>query len=256
MTEITPRDMMEMQADNYNLKAFESLPTLLAMIDTSALTPAQRSAYSILKQWNYEYDINSLGASYYDAWWKTLFGMIWDEIKSSTVPLEYPSDYNTIRLIKEKPELSFFDIIDTPEKETARETVQLAFKKSVETIESWKSEKGKEPRWADYKDTFIGHLLQGIPALSYHVEHGGTGDAINAASRTHGPSWRMIVSLEKTKVKAWGVYPGGQSGNPGSPYYNNMLTLWATGNYVSFQFESDPGKMKNIFTSLTLTPAK
>lgn len=256
MTEITPRDMMEMQADNYNLKAFESLPVMLAMIDSTALNPAQQNAYSQLKQWNYEYGINSLGASYYDAWWKAIFSLVWDEIKSSTVPLDYPSDYNTIRLIKEKPDLSFFDVIETPQKETAREVVQLAFQKSVETIETWRSEKGKEPRWADYKDTFIGHLLQGIPALSYHVEHGGTGDAINAASRTHGPSWRMIVSLEKTKVKAWGVYPGGQSGNPGSPYYNNMLNLWAKGNYISFQFESDPGKMKNVFTSLTLTPAK
>lgn len=256
MTEITPRDMMEMQADNYNLKAFESLPIMLVMIDSTVLNPAQQNAYSLLKQWNYEYEINSLGASYYDAWWKTIFSLVWDEIKNSTVPLDYPSDYNTIRLIKEKPDLSFFDVIETPEKETAREVVQLAFKKSVETIETWRSEKGKEPRWADYKDTFIGHLLQGIPALSYHVEHGGTGDAINAASRTHGPSWRMIVSLEKTKVKAWGVYPGGQSGNPGSPYYNNMLNLWAKNNYISFQFESDPGKMKNVFTSLTLTPAK
>jgi penicillin amidase len=64
----------------------------------------------------------------------------------------------------------------------------------------------------------------------------------------------MVVSLEKTKLKAWGVYPGGQSGNPGSYYYNNMTQYWATGNYIPFQFESDAGKMKNIVTSLTLTP--
>jgi penicillin amidase len=226
------------------------------MIDSVALNPSERNAFNILRQWNHENDIHSLGAPYYDAWWKAVFSLLWDEIKSSKVALDYPSDYTTIRLIKEKPELSFFDVLETPEKETAREVVQRAFKKSVELMNAWKNEKGKEPQWADYKDTFIGHLLQGIPALSYHVVHGGTGDAINAASRTHGPSWRMIVSLEKTKVKAWGVYPGGQSGNPGSPYYNNMLNLWATGNYVSLQFESDPTKMKNIFTSLTLTPAK
>jgi penicillin amidase len=256
MTEITPRDMMEMQFDTYNLKAYESLPLMLSMIDTASLNPEQQKAFAILRQWNYENDINSLGASYFDAWWKSLFSLVWDEIKNSSVALEYPTDYNTIKLIKEKPDLSFFDIVETPEKETAREVVQLAFAKGVDKIESWKIEKGKEPRWADYKDTFIGHLLQGIPALSYHVEHGGTGDAINASTRTSGPSWRMIVSLEKTKVKAWGVYPGGQSGNPGSPYYNNMLNLWAKGNYIQFQFETDPGKMKDVFSSLTLTPAK
>jgi penicillin amidase len=256
MTEITPRDMLERQFDTYNLKAFESRPLMLSMIDTASLNPEQQKAFTIVKQWNYENDINSLGASYFDAWWKSLFSLVWDEIKNSKVALEYPTENNTIRLIKEKPDLTFFDIVETPQRETAREVVQLAFAKGIDRIESWKIEKGKEPRWADYKDTFIGHLLQGIPALSYHVEHGGTGDAINASTRTSGPSWRMIVSLEKTKLKAWGVYPGGQSGNPGSPYYNNMLNLWAKGNYIQFQFESDPGKMKDVFSSLTLTPAK
>jgi penicillin amidase len=256
MTEITPRDMMEMQFDTYNLKAFEILPLMLSMLDTASLTPAQQQAFTFLKEWHYENDINSLGASYFDAWWKSLFPLIWDEIKTSAVALEYPTDNNTIKLLKEKPELSFYDIVETSHKETLKEVVQLAFVQGVERIESWKTEKGKEPRWADYKDTFIGHLLQGIPALSHHVEHGGTGDAVNASSRTSGPSWRMIVSLEKTKVKAWGVYPGGQSGNPGSPFYNNMLNLWAKGNYIPFEFESDPGKMKDVFTSLTLTPAK
>jgi len=256
MTEITPRDMMEMQTDNFNLKAAESLPVFLSMIDAEELNATQQSALAILKQWDFENDRNSLGASYYDAWWRSLVLLVWDEMRKNTIALDYPSDYTTIKLIKEKPDLTFFDMVETPEKETAKEVVQLAFIRAVENIEDWKIAKGKEPRWADYKDTFIGHLLPGIPALSYHVEHGGTGDAINASSRTNGPSWRMVVSLEKTKVKAWGVYPGGQSGNPGSPYYNNLINLWAQGNYIPFQFESDPAKMKEVFTSFTLTPAK
>ena len=255
MTEITPRDMMEMQFDTYNLKAQESLPAFLSLLDTTAFTEPQNKAYQILKGWDFENSINSLGASYYEAWWDSLFPLIWDEMKKSNVALDDPSTYTTIRLIKEKPDLSFFDIIETPEKETARDVVRIAFAIGVEKIESWKTDKGKEPRWADYKDTFVGHLLQGIPAFSYHVEHGGNHDIVNASSRTHGPSWRMVVSLEKTKVKAWGVYPGGQSGNPGSPFYNNMLPSWAKGDYFQFQFTSDPNKMKSVFTSITLKPA-
>ena len=30
-------------------------------------------------------------------------------------------------------------------------------------------------------------------------------------------------------LKAWGVYPGGQSGNPGSKYYDNFILDWAAG---------------------------
>lgn len=254
MTDITPRDMMEMQLDNYNLKAFESLPTFLSLLDTTTFTVQQVKAYRILKAWEFENTINSEAASYYEAWWRELFPLVWDEIKTSKVALEYPTAYTTIKLIKEQPSLSFFDIMETPAKETARDVLQQAFTKGVDAIEKWKTENGKDPRWADYKDTFIAHLLQGLPAFSYHVENGGNNSIINASSHRNGPSWRMVVSLEKTKLRAWGVYPGGQSGNPGSPYYNNMLNYWAKGKYYELQFEPEATKMKSVAASITLKP--
>ena len=40
----------------------------------------------------------------------------------------------------------------------------------------------------------------------------------------------MIVQLTK-KTEAYGIYPGGQSGNPGSLYYDNFIDNWANGKY-------------------------
>jgi len=40
----------------------------------------------------------------------------------------------------------------------------------------------------------------------------------------------MIVSLTP-ETEAWGVYPGGQDGNPGSKYYDNFIDTWAAGKY-------------------------
>jgi penicillin amidase len=40
----------------------------------------------------------------------------------------------------------------------------------------------------------------------------------------------MIVELTD-KTEAWGIYPGGQSGNPGSKFYDNFTNDWAKGNY-------------------------
>jgi penicillin amidase len=40
----------------------------------------------------------------------------------------------------------------------------------------------------------------------------------------------MIVHLTD-KIEAYGVYPGGQSGNPGSKYYDNGVDTWAAGKY-------------------------
>ncbi|MDZ7936140.1 MAG: penicillin acylase family protein, partial [Emticicia sp.] len=57
---------------------------------------------------------------------------------------------------------------------------------------------------------------------------GGAG-IVNATTELNGPSWRMVVQLDKGWPKAYGLYPGGQSGNPASPFYDNMIDKWAKG---------------------------
>jgi len=61
------------------------------------------------------------------------------------------------------------------------------------------------------------------------------GNTINAAKGDHGPSWRMVVQMGK-EIEAYGVYPGGQSGNPGSKYYANFLQQWVDGKYNKLDF--------------------
>jgi penicillin amidase len=46
----------------------------------------------------------------------------------------------------------------------------------------------------------------------------------------------MVVEMAKDGVKAWGVYPGGASGNPGSPFYDHMVDQWAKGEYNELFF--------------------
>jgi penicillin amidase len=50
----------------------------------------------------------------------------------------------------------------------------------------------------------------------------------------------MVVELGKDGVKAWGVYPGGSSGNPGSPFYDHMVDQWAKGEYNELFFMRNP----------------
>jgi penicillin amidase len=38
----------------------------------------------------------------------------------------------------------------------------------------------------------------------------------------------MVVELGP-KVRAWGNYPGGQSGHPGSKFYDDFVDDWAAG---------------------------
>ncbi len=38
------------------------------------------------------------------------------------------------------------------------------------------------------------------------------------------------------EIEAWGIYPGGQSGNPGSTAYDTFIDDWAKGKYFKIAF--------------------
>ena len=250
---LTVKDMMNLQQDTYSIKAEENLPTLLQAIDEAVLSSEEKDAYTVLTSWDYYYHKDAQVPPYFETWWRNLIVLIWDEMRNDSLSLSYPTSWNTGYLIRTKTDLPFYDIQATPEKETITDVIRLAFKKGVEEVESWKKE-NPTLRWADYKDTYVEHLTRLAP-LSFHVEHGGHGDAVNASSRRHGPSWRMIVSLEPGGPKAFATYPGGQSGNPGSEHYNSMLDRWANGTYFRMLFAQQAGQSADrILSSTTLNP--
>ncbi|MFW6157312.1 MAG: penicillin acylase family protein, partial [Balneolaceae bacterium] len=68
------------------------------------------------------------------------------------------------------------------------------------------------------------------------IEKGGGAESVNAnRGGGHGPSVRMVVEFGP-EVKAYGVFPGGVSGNPGSPLYDSMVDDWAAGKLHRLQF--------------------
>ena len=49
-----------------------------------------------------------------------------------------------------------------------------------------------------------------------------------------GPSWRMIVDWTgRDSATGEGVYPGGQSENPASPWYSDQMADWWNGRYLT-----------------------
>ena len=252
---ITVSDMIKLQGDNYNLKAAECIPVLLSNIDESTLSDSLKNYVSVIKGWDFYNNEKSEGASYFEAWWTTLYPMIWDEISTSKVVLDYPTSYNTIKLMKEKPNLSFFNIQNTPETETIKDLVQKSLELALRKIAAWKRNRSSESvAWAEYKDSYIAHLSR-LKPLGINVKHGGNNSTVNAHSRTHGPSWRMVVSLEKTGVQPWGAYPGGQSGNPGSYFYTNMIDRWTADQLYQLMFIHKPEEAGNkIYYSTVLNP--
>jgi penicillin amidase len=257
--QVTVQDMMRLQNDNYSIRAEESLPLLLSHLDSAFLNEVERFAFKTLQSWDYTFTGTSEAPSYYEAWWTNLMPLIWDEMRRDDLSLSTPTSWNTINLMKNHPDLVFYDLQSSPEKESLKDIINLAFKQGVEEVEKWKSAADgtkRIPQWAEYKDTFVEHLTR-IEPLGIHVKHGGHGSAVNASSRKHGPSWRMVVSLEKTGPKIYATYPGGQSGNPGSVHYSDMLERWSKGQYFNLMFLHKPEDAgQKLFSTMNLNPKK
>ncbi|MEH6538075.1 MAG: penicillin acylase family protein [Psychroserpens sp.] len=248
-------DFKALHNNNYNLKAAEIVPHMIKTMDVSSLTSEEQEIFNQIKSWEFNNDIDEIGPSIWSAWWHKLYPMVWDEFDSEDEALTTPFTYQAIYLLKNHPNDPFMDIMETPEKETSTDLFLLAFKEAAKGLIEWK-EKNGDYNWQAYKATRVGHLLPGLPAFSrFDLPIGGDANIVNAASETHGPSWRMIVEMS-SPPKALGIYPGGQSGNPGSKYYDNFIDDWAVGNYHELLFMQNATATDNVMSTQTLTPAK
>ena len=165
-----------------------------------------------------------------------------------------PFIYQTIYLLKNKPNDAFMDIVDTPKIETATDLFTISFKAAAKELDQWKTDHG-EYDWKNYKGAYVGHLLQALPAFSrFDIPIGGDRNTVNASDVDHGPSWRMIVEMTSPPT-AYGIYPGGQSGNPGSKYYDNFIDDWAEGKYHRLNFLKTNLVTEAIIGTQTLIPS-
>ena len=116
----------------------------------------------------------------------------------------------------------------------------------------------KRQAWGRVKATRIDHLLPPLVAFSHkEVLTGGGPGIVNATTGTHGPSWRMVVALGKDGPTAYGIYPGGQSGNPANPFYDNMIDRWAKGQLRPLLYMQAAGQHDaRLRSKLVLSPGK
>ncbi len=226
MQQITPQDMMALQTDNYNIYAEQIVPVLLKNVNVQMLNADDTKYLSILKSWNFRNDANSTGATVYNEWYKKFKSAVYDdEFAKAPKPIQLPFESTLIEATLRDSAYKFFDDITTTKIETLADEATKSFKEAVVVL---KEQSNLE--WWKSKDTRINHLLKQEAFSRIHLNMGGGRNMINATTETHGPSWRMVVSLTD-KTEAYGVYPGGQNGNPGSKFYDSFVDKWAAGQY-------------------------
>ncbi len=229
MREATIAQMMALQTDNLNIFASMALPMFAKNISKELLTEKEKQQFSILLKWNCKDDPASTEATLFELLWKNFSDTILnDEFSKAPNFTKRPYESNLLEAILKDSTFSFIDNIHTTEVETLKQMATAAFKKALSKADFLKKEHRLE--WAKYKDTHIDHLLKLEPFGWNHLAVGGGTNVLNAIKSNHGPSWRMIVQLS-AQTKAYGIYPGGQSGNPGSRFYDNMIQNWVQSKY-------------------------
>jgi len=254
MQNATVDSMRIMQMDDYSILAQEVLPAMLKYLDASKIDKGQLKAFEVIKNWDKHYAANSIGASIFDNWWYDFYNMVWqDKFEKKGLYLKYPSYDETEKLLLTEPQSKWFDNTTTTTKETCANIVQQAFFKSVSELIRNNGPINDKWQWGLIKKTFINHLAN-LPGFGTgEFSAGGRGGVINALKRNNGPSWRMVVQMGP-QIKGYGVFPGGESGNPGSFFYEDMFATWRDGKLNELLFlQSADEKPDHIKSTLTLS---
>lgn len=237
----TYQNLQSLQNDNLDLKARDLLPTLLQNLDT-VLEAEEKAAFDVLSKWDYNYTTDKIAPTIFEAWWRNLQLAIWqDDFEHNDMIFPKWDKTGDLILLNDSIPSRWFDDINTEDKaETLSDLANISFTQTLEELKTEYGKMGEDWQWGNTKQTNINHLLDigNSPLKAFSIKDlptQGNKRIVNATGKRFGPSWRMVVELGKSP-KAYGIYPGGQSGNPGSFYYANMIPDWQQGNLYELHY--------------------
>jgi penicillin amidase len=233
-------DMEQLQNDVVSLPARE-LQSLLK----GAASNTSTAAAKLLLDWDCAFTTDSQAATLYEFWDAELR----DALTKLAVPAEAQKVAGKLSLTKtlqevSRPRVAVFG--ESPE--AARDALLLQSLHAAEVKLSAKL--GPDPKnwsWGQlHRVSFyhpLGSMRQGEALFDRGpIPRPGDGTTVNATyfggssfDQLAGASYREIFDLSDWD-NAVGVNVPGQSGQPGSPHYDDLLPLWAHGQYVPLRY--------------------
>jgi penicillin amidase len=249
---VTPDAMRRFQTDPVSAAAELFVPALLAAGKKYAANDTVRRATGLLAEWDLRYTPDNTRAVLYERSMRELAGLLWDELDS----LPPPETVVVAALLSDSLNV-WWDDHRTPAVEDRDRLLARALANGLtQTIKTRGEPDAGGWRWDRIRHANIYHLLQ-IPALSaleIPIQAGQSTLNPSSGRGNFGPSWRMVVELGP-EVRAWGTYPGGQSGNPASSRYLSGLKHWQDGTLDTLRFPRAPDQLNGQESSrLTLEP--
>ncbi|MEO1652386.1 MAG: penicillin acylase family protein [Bacteroidota bacterium] len=231
LSEATPDSLRLLQYDHLGQRAKDLLPYMIKYTGDLEFYSEAGKAWKLLEEWDFHYGKEQVAPTIFEVWWDKLEAAIWKDDMGEE-GLRFPRQDLTQQMVMlgdSARSVKWFDDINTDSTESLRDLLIASFKETIEELEEERGPIGELWKWTNYRNTAINHLIPFLEPFSVRgINSPGCRDCVNAISTRTGPSWRMIVALGQ-KPKAYVIYPGGQSGNPGSHYYNNFIPVWNQG---------------------------
>lgn len=242
---VTVQDMAAWQTDPGSARADMFVPALVSAAQGIAPDDTASLAAARLAAWNRQYVAQDTTAVLFEAVMDALERLTWDELRPEDGPrAQLPTSTITAMLLME-PDSEWWDIRATSEVETRDSVLVRALRSGwAYAVRSHGEPSASRWRWSNIRHANIRHLLGFTPYSRLGIPVQGGPGLLNPSSGSgvHGASWRMVVEMGP-EVRGWGVYPGGQSGNPADASYDDRLTAWREGRLDSLRFPASAGEL-------------
>lgn len=218
-------DMRAYQGDVYA----PHIDLLRPMLDTlSGVRPHGDSLRQILLRWEGHATLDSPAPTVLRTFLRNLRAFAWDEPTFAGVLR--PNDDLLWHVMRTLPEHRIWDVNTTEEVEHAGDLLRLVLEATHDTLTARFGSEPDDWQFANHGKILFRHVTRALdpfargpfpyPGMTESLSPGG------GSPTTHSGSWRVVVDFSTSPPQAWGVYPGGQSGNPFSRRYDAFLPTY------------------------------
>ena len=243
-SQVTVDAMRRYHTDPVNEKTEIFLPAFLqAARRDGSLDEARR----LLEEWDRRYTKENERAILFELAFQELIDRTWDEliVSGSNNRVRTPREAILAALL-DFPTSSWWDDRRTSDVVETRDDILAASLRSAlrRAKRAYGDPNDGGWRWSEVRHTNVYHLLRlrALSALDLEVQGGDGNLNPSSGDGREGASWRMVVELGP-EVRAWATYPGGQSGNPASPWYTDRIEQWARGELDEVLFPTEPADL-------------
>jgi penicillin G amidase len=262
----------QMIVDNTSSTVNETLKVMLASIATESLSVNQKQAFTILKDWKGDSNLNQVAPTIYNKWlYLYLKNTFEDELgkdKFEQFLGTHIGKQVAAKLIANPNSIWWDDSATKGTKETQAFILKKSYKEAVVALEKQLGSNVVSWTWNKVHTVEHQHPLGKVGALKpiFNVgpfEIAGTNEVINnlmfglnASGNykvTGGPSTRRVVDFSDVE-NSWSIIPTGQSGNPMSAHYADQTQLYNEGKFRKMKMNKD--EIVTTSTKLIFNPIK